>query len=352
MKEYGHGGDIYKYDNKEMIDFSSNVNPKGLPLSVKNAIIDNIDEYSKYPDPNCRELKIALEEYHNIPKSYVVCGNGAADIIFRVVLAKKPKKALIVVPTFSEYEIALNVVDCEIKYHVLLEKDNYMLTSTILEKLEEDIHMIFICNPNNPTGHVIEKNLMIKIAEEAKKKNILLVVDECFNDFLVEGEKYTLIPYLKENLQVVILKAFTKNYAMAGLRVGYCLSSNLEFNKIIENTLQPWSVSTVGMKAGVAALKEKEYLEESKKQNDESRKYLVSNLKDMGFKLFDSKANYIFFYSNIENLDEKTKEYSILIRDCSNYIGLEKGYYRIAVKNQEDNVTLIKVLREIIQRIR
>lgn len=348
MKEYGHGGDIYKYGNEEMIDFSSNVNPKGLPLLVKKAIIDNMEEYSKYPDPNCRELKRELGKYHNISNDYVVCGNGAADIIFRMVFAKKPKKALIVVPTFSEYEIALKSINCEIEYHILLQENGYVLTETILEKITEDIDMIFICNPNNPTGLVVEKELMIKIAEKSKEKGVLLVVDECFNDFLIDSMNYTLIPYLKENSQVIILKAFTKNYAMAGLRLGYSLSSNISFNKILENTFQPWSVSTVGMKAGVAALKEKDYLEESKKENDESCRYLTSNLKAMNFKVFDSKANYIFFYSEIKNLEEKTKEHLILIRDCSNYVGLEKGYYRIAVKSKEDNMKLIEALKEIV----
>ncbi len=344
-----HGGDIYSH-KEAVIDFSANINPFGLPSSVRQAIVDNIDSYVNYPDPLCRELKSAIAKHENVLKSNIVCGNGAADVIFRLVLAVKPDKAMIIVPTFAEYEQALKVCDCDIVYHFLLEQDGFILNESIFDNISNDVDMMFICNPNNPTGIPIKKEFILKIANKCKENNILLVVDECFNEFVDDEKSYSVVYNLQDNTNIIVLKAFTKMYAMAGIRLGYALCSNTILIDKISNTLQPWSVSTVASKCGIAALKEKDYVQKTKLLIERNRNYLINELEKIGFVVYGSKANYVFFKSCELNLVEKLEQHNILIRSCENYVGLEKGYYRIAVKNQEDNQYLIDCLKKVVEQ--
>ena len=349
MKKLIHGGDIYtKRNTKEkIIDFSANINPLGLPNSVKQAIIDNIDSYESYPDPLCRELRERLSQHIKINKDNIICGNGAADLIFKVTMALKPKKALLIAPTFAEYEEALNLVESEIQYYELNEQNNFIIDENILNCICPQLDIMFICNPNNPTGIAIKKEEVIKIAEVCKSNNVILVVDECFTDFLIEEYEYSICEYLNEYNNVIILKAFTKIYAMAGIRLGYMLCSNKSILSKVSNIGQPWSVSTVASKCGVAALDEVDYVNKTKLYIKNNREYLKKELEALGYKVFPSQVNYILFKSKDTSIKEKLEYYGILIRSCSNYKVLDNKYFRIAVKSRSDNEYLISCLKEI-----
>ena len=347
MRQIVHGGDIYSpKNNKEILDFSANINPLGMPSSVKDAISHNIEEYINYPDPQCRDLRLAIANNYNISEDMIVCGNGAADIIYKIVLGIVPKRALLLAPTFSEYEEALKLVDCKVNYYSLKEETGFAVEMDILDKID-NIDILFLCNPNNPTGAAIEYKKVLEIAKKCKEKGTILVVDECFSDFLIDEEGYSIVPYIKEYNNVIILKAFTKIYAMAGIRLGYMISSNKDINYNISNILQPWSVSTVASKCGIAAIKEKQFVIDSKKYIKENREYLMENLKALGYKVFDSKVNYILFKTMDKNIKEKLENKGILIRSCSNYINLDNNFYRIAVKSNEYNRKLIMELKEM-----
>ncbi len=348
LLELKHGGDIYSHEHKNMLDFSANINPLGLPETVKQAITDNIHTYSGYPDPLCRELTLAIAEKEKIQPQQTVCGNGAADIIFRTVLALKPKKALIIQPTFSEYAEALNLVDCEVSSYILEESQGFKLTGDIFNSDLTKPDIIFCCSPNNPTGIPVKKEILLKLAEVSKKNGVILAIDECFNDFLDEPEKYSLVDHINQYPNVIVFKAFTKFYAMAGIRLGYGISSDINLNAKIRATLQPWSVSTVASKCGIAALEDKDYAAVTKRIITENRDYLKKALNNLGLKVYDSQANYIFFRSEITDLDLRLKQENILIRPCKNFISLNENYYRIAVKSRKDNETLINALKKIL----
>ncbi len=342
-----HGGNIYKYDN-EMYDFSANLNPLGMPKVCRRAIVENVDRYESYPDPFNRELKKAVSEFWNLPESFFCFGNGAADIIFRMVLALKPKKALITAPTFSEYEEALRVVGCEVSNLILNEDEDFAIDKDrVISMITEDIDMIFICNPNNPTGEAVLREDMIEIAKAAESVGAILVCDQCFSEFMDEEEKFSIIPDLPKLKNTVILKAFTKIYAMAGLRLGFSMCANSEITEKIEETLQPWSVSTVASKAGCAALTEKGFVQKTKDYVKKERMYLSRELEKLGIKVYSSKANYIFFRSEKE-LSAPLLKYRILVRSCKNYPGLDKRYYRIAVRTKEENEYFIRSLTEVL----
>ncbi|QAT42909.1 threonine-phosphate decarboxylase CobD [Aminipila luticellarii] len=351
-----HGGDIYSVKEKGMediLDFSANINPKGLPEKVKKAIIDGLDSCVHYPDPLCRRLIAAISEFEGVDKECILCGNGAADIVFRLALALKPKKALVLAPTFAEYETALNTVDCHTKHYELSAEQDFALNEDYLNALDSSYDVVFLCNPNNPTGQLMTKELLEKILLKCTEHHIMMVLDECFIEFVEAYEKYTMKSHVESCENLFILKAFTKSYAMPGLRLGYGLSGNKELLKKITDMGQPWSVSVPAQLAGVQALKETEYLEESMREIREEKTYLVSELDKLGIKFYNPSANYIFL--KIENngrydpsdFKEKLLEKGIIIRDCSNYVGLEKGYYRIAVKSHRANERLINVLKSI-----
>ncbi len=355
MKQLSHGGDIYSKrdipENKKLIDLSANVNPLGMPPAVKRAIIDNIDAFSNYPDPLCRDLIDEISKHEKVPKEYIACGNGAADIIYRIAATIKPKIALLPAPTFSEYEQSLKIVNGSIRYHLLLENEGFILDERILYKLSPDIDIMFLCNPNNPTGVPIKKDRVLRIASHCKKNNTVLVVDECFIDFLENTNEYSIVQELIDLKNVIVLKAFTKIYAMAGIRLGYCICSDNEIIEGIYNQGQPWNVSVVAQKCGVAALKETDYVKETKKIIKQNREFLIKNLRLLGFEVFDSEANYILIKSENKSLQRELEKEGILIRSCANYIGLNESYFRIAVKSKEDNEFLLKTLKTVLKTV-
>lgn len=343
-----HGGNIYAYKN--IIDFSANINPLGILPEILEAVNDSLKQIMNYPDIRCNELRNVLALAEGIEKKYIICGNGAADLIFQVVLAKRPKKALLIAPGFAEYEQALKIVNATIIFYYLKEENGFEVQENFLSYLEEDLDMVFLCNPNNPTGKTIAVEFLEKIIDVATKRKILVVLDECFNDFLEESDVYSMKNRISSNNNMLILKAFTKMYAMAGLRLGYGLCSNEELLTKMCDLRQPWSVSIPAQAAGIAALKNKDFPKITRKYMKIERKYLLHNIKKLGIQHLESEANFIFFRW-LPDLKEKLVKEGILIRDCSNYRGLGLGYYRVAVKSRGENEQLIQALTKIKSRL-
>jgi len=350
MYTYTHGGDIYAFESKKILDFSANTNPLGLPDSVKKAMAEAIESSDIYPDPFCRELRAAISRMEGIPNENIFCSNGAADILWRLAAGLKPKTALLPVPSFSEYEEALNSVGCEIEYFYMREAEEFRLTEKFIERLSPDVQVTILCNPNNPTGHTIPKELLGEILAVCGKNGTIVVMDECFMDFLPDAENLTTKAGIERYKNLIVLKAFTKLYAMAGVRLGYSFCGNKNTLKRLYGGGQPWPVSTIAQRAGAAAAGDKKYVADSLDMIGRERKRLQKTLTDIGCKVYDSQANYLFFRASGEiagkniDLKEALIENDILIRSCENYRGLSKGYYRIAVKTPEENDILIECL--------
>mgnify|MGYP001623291705 FL=1 len=342
MKEQIHGGDIYRHP--QALDFSSNINPLGTPESVIDAAAESLKRIANYPDIAYTELKQALAAYEHQPESFIICGNGAAELIFSLVLALRPSRAVVPAPTFAEYRQALKAAGCEV---ITCPMEQLRLGENIFSFLTKDTDLLFLCNPNNPTGFLMEPDLLNRIVNHCRKQNIFLVVDECFLDFVEEGERFSLKPLIRENHSLFLLKAFTKRYAMAGIRLGYGICSNENLLQEMGSVTQPWNVSIPAQAAGVAALKEKDYVEKAKKIVREERAFLKEEMRRLGLTVYDSLANYIFFQGP-EDLYERCLKEGILIRDCGNYPGLDKGYFRTAVKMHPENLQLIAVLKKVL----
>lgn len=335
-----HGGNIGQL--RDILDFSANINPLGAPESVKRAIVESIDCAEKYPDPYCSELYDRLAERESISVKNIVCGNGADDLIFRIVHALKPKKAMVCAPTFTEYSRALAEVGCEILEHILAESRDFELGEDILPKLDSSLDMFFICTPNNPSGRLAAPEILANIAKKCSEKKIILVCDECFMDFVNNSESYSLRQFLNENC--IILKAFTKLYAMPGIRLGYAVCGSSHIAERIQESGQFWSVSSLAQAAGIAALDETDYVDETVRYISEERRFLAAEIAKIGVKVYSGTANFLLFKSRA-GLAEELLSQGILIRDCENFSGLTEGFYRVAVRTHEENIRLITALR-------
>ena len=339
MTKHVHGGDVYRH--KDCLDFSANLNPLGTPESVKQAIIGSLDHIAQYPQVGCDLLREKIAEYEGVKKEEIVCGNGAAELFFAAVQAVWPQKALVIAPSFSEYEEALRSVGAEVEYYYLCEEDNFQIRGDYVDKLSEEIDMIFLCNPNNPTGQTIDRDMLIKILDRCKKQNIVVILDECFLEFLDEPNRYEMSDLRGEYPNLLIIKAFTKIFSMPGLRLGYAISSNQDILEEMSWKLQQWNVSVPAQMAGVAALeKPKEDIRQTREYVSGQREYMRNIMKMMGYVVFASKANYLFFKGR-PGLEKEALEAGFLIRDCQNYEGLSEGFYRIAVRTKEENERLI-----------
>ena len=350
MKQLVHGGDWMGYRERfgrDALDFSANVSPLGLPEGVAQAIRDALPLADRYPDPLCRTLRAALSRAEGVPPEHIFCGNGAADLIFRLVWAQKPRRALVTAPTFAEYATALESVGCTVERFFLREQEDFAVTDAFCAAIRPGVDMVFLCQPNNPTGQLTALPLVEQIRHRCAACGTLLVVDECFLDFLPDHALHTAKGLLGEG-NLVILKAFTKLYGMAGVRLGYALSADTALLEQMQACGQPWGVSSLAQAAGLAALEETAYVEKVRALIAEQRPRLTAGLRALGLRVLDGRANYLLFQAP-ETLGEALRQRGAVLRSCANYPGLGPGWYRTAVRTGPENEQLLKLLAEVLE---
>lgn len=407
---YTHGGDIYG-DAVVELDFSVNTNRLGMPEAVRDAVIASAAAWEQYPDALCRKLRRAAAAFYEadgtpIPEDWLVFGNGASDILYAVVAAVHPKQAILLAPGFSEYEQALRMCGCEIRWLHLKEENGFSLESVkkelyamlregsrdasktvspeknvkmesvSIESAQEHTQkneiqegfpfkhenawekMLILGNPNNPTGRAISDDEMEELAEVCRETHTWLMVDECFQWFLDTRRESSFVGNLLNGVgnHVILLNALTKICSMAGLRLGYGIIPNAGLRERLEKFRQPWSVSAPAQAGGVAAFavladhSEGNLLEWTDKFLQAERPRLAEKLEELGFTVYPSQTNYLLFRSP----DEDSRDYKqacledgILIRACENFEGLDRHYYRVAVRNRGENERLINILKEV-----
>ncbi len=348
MDFFEHGGNS-KTENI-ICDFSANINPLGLPTSAVTILKNNWRDVQEYPEIRSQSLRSDIAKQWNINREKVICGNGASELIYSIVHTVVPHTGIILAPTFSEYERALLSVGSNIVLYNLRIENDYRIEEDILELLskQEKGSMLFLCNPNNPVGNLVDNKLLEEIIILCNKQEILLVIDECFLPFNKEYEKHSVKQYFLVYDNVFILNAFTKLYAMPGLRLGYGITSNEELIEKMYSRLPAWNVSILAQQVGLAVLEDNEYVEKSVNYIEVEREFLtikMNTFKNIISKVYEGSANYIFF-EGIEGLDNILADKGIIIRSCENYRNLDKSYYRIAVRTREENEILISALEE------
>ena len=342
MNSNVHGGDCYR--NKIDFDFSISINPLGMPKASRDAACEGVLLSDRYPDDRGEELSLALAEWEGIFKENVLLGNGAAELIYALCYGLKPKKALAPAPCFQEYGNALAAAGGKMIYYPLKEENEFRLDRGFLSAITGETEVVFLCNPGNPTGMLIDHELLMETAFKCERAGVWLCVDECFLPFLKGERELTMLGKLKQFPHLIVLRAFTKVYGMPGLRLGYACMDNRELLEQMRSSLQPWNTSIPAQMAGLAALKGGErYLKETRRLIGAERKYLTGKLLSEGLaeKVYPSEANFIFFKSR-KDLQEILLKEKILIRDCSNFENLTEGFFRIGIRTHEENQELIR----------
>ena len=382
-----HGGNIYKIfrekNIKEILDYSSNINPYGIPESLKKRITENLEILERYPDPDYVELREKLAYLNKVDVSNIILGNGATEIIFLFMKVINPKKILIVSPTFGEYERAVKATErvenssilgdshkkkydeksfgkqkIEIEYFELKESDDFKLNiHNLKNELEKKYDLLIICNPNNPTGKFLKLDETEEILKECNKYNTKLFIDEAFIDFLKDGMKESIINTKENKQNLFVTRAFTKFFAIPGLRLGYGVYFDKNLEKEISEKKEPWSVNNIAEMAGLTVLDDTKYIEETLKWIEEEKIYMYEKLNKIpGIKVYETEVNFITgkidekLFSeglNVKILRGKMIEKGILIRDASNFKFLDERFFRLAIKNRKNNDRVIETLKKI-----
>lgn len=339
-----HGGDIYRHPVK--IDFSVNVNPLGMPDEITHALQNAIGHCNRYPDYHCEQLINKLSQKTKLRKEQILLGNGASDLFLGIVHALCPKKAVVFAPSFYGYTYALQAVSCEIQYEYLQERDFFHIQKDVTDRITPDMDMLFLCVPNNPTGVVPDKEVILRILTKCRQLGMTVVYDECFLEFTNRYAELCGEQFLAEYPNLIVVNAFTKTYAIPGIRLGMAYASAEMIDRIAPH-LAEWRVSVLAMAAGMAALEAEEktdYLIRTRSLLEAERAYMIRQMKKLGIVSFASEADYLLLKSQLP-LYEKLLQEGILIRSCDNYVGLSADFYRIAVKTHEENQALIQQLR-------
>ncbi|MBC2854802.1 MULTISPECIES: threonine-phosphate decarboxylase CobD [Cetobacterium] len=347
-----HGGNIYKLkrDNGiEVLDYSSNINPLGVPNSFKKAVIENFETLEKYPDIDYVELRTAIGDYNNCHIDNVVVGNGATEVLFLYMKAVKAKKVLIIAPTFAEYERAARAAGRDVKFFPL-SKD-FSLNENMLLEFITDEDVVVMCNPNNPTGKFQNLEKIKKIADFLERKNKKLFIDEAFIEFVDDWKDKT--AFLLKHKNIFILRALTKFFALPGVRLGYGLTYDESILDEIKNIREPWSVNGVAEIAGKTMLLDTLYIHETENWIKKEKLWFYEELcKIDNIEVTPTETNFILvklLNDNAKSFRKKMIENGVLVRDASNFMFLDESYIRLAIKDRKKNEQVLEALRRVLK---
>jgi threonine-phosphate decarboxylase len=351
-----HGGEVFRvgrehgFHPRQILDFSSSINPLGPPPSAIHELKESLWKIPIYPDNNYHDFRSAVTEYLGLSSTEnVVEGNGSTELIylFASLFAGK-ERAIIPLPTFEEYERAI-LINGGIPVHISYEENFGIAIDRILNAIDNNSGVLFLCNPNNPTSLTIPKRKLLRLIERASEKDVKVLLDETFVEFVEEGE-VSLSSRVEEFPNLFIIRSLTKFFALPGLRIGYGLASRKTAERF-RSAKMPWSVNALAQDAAIAALHDLPYIQKSRKVVTRERDYLYSKLKQVkSLAPFKPEANFILSRilggMDASELQRELLGKRVLIRDCSSFKGLGKEYFRVSVKLTKQNAFLISALKE------
>ncbi|HXY55131.1 MAG TPA: threonine-phosphate decarboxylase CobD [Nitrospirota bacterium] len=349
-----HDGNIYEaakrfdIDKEDIIDFSSNVNPLGPSSAAKRATKRSLAFIDRYPDPEMNGLRKAIARYYGVKPSHIVCGNGSSGLIHLIPKVFRPRKTLIPIPTFPEYAAAVENAGGQVVTFPLKEREGFRVDPLEMAFALKGMDMAFFCNPNNPTGFLIEKAEMLEILQHALQQGVRLVVDEAFMDF---SNSDSVVKDAVQSSHIICLRSFTEFFGLPGLRIGYAVTDDTTAT-CLRDGQEPWAVSIPAEQAAIAALNDWGYIKKTRRLIEKERRHLLSALRILpGVEPFPCPANFILIkLTSIDSweLAEKLGQRGLLVRDCSTFPGLGNGYVRIAVRTRSENKRLVRAIRELL----
>ncbi len=348
MAMFEHGGNIYSLKGrrrKRVLDFSANINPLGLPEKTKALLVRSIKMVEHYPDPRADSLVEAIVQAWGVKKENVLAGNGSVELLFDVLRILRPKTINIPVPSFSEYERAADLVGSRMRFVRMDEKDDFCFDALKLKPAD----MLLFGNPNNPTANLIVEH-EVGIEKIPAK---MIVVDEAFMDFLPQEKSLSWIKKAAKDKRIIVLRTFTKFYSIAGLRLGFMIAHKDIISRVRKIQV-PWNCNMLAQLAAVDLLKQKKYVLKTYSIIERERKWLSLELEKIkSFKVFPSCVNFLLVKINDRRfnalrLQKGLLEKGILIRNCSNFRGLNNKFFRVAIRKRTENIKLISALRNIL----
>lgn len=342
LKKAVHGGDVWSFSDVK-IDFSSNVNPLGPSEKAMRAVKNSLWKCAYYPDSNAGELKKALSKYLGVSAENIIVGSGSTELIknFCEAFINKGDEILIPQPTYSDYEVYAKLY---------VGRITFVSEKKILSAVNSKTRVIFLCNPNNPTGRATEKDALQKIIEKAQNCGSLVFLDEAYIEFT---DQESFCSRIQDFENLFVLRSLTKFFTLPGLRFGYG-AANKEIIEYLEKLRLPWNVNTLAQVAAIESIKDKKYIRESKKFMKKERDFLYRELsKIQKLKVFPSEA--IFFLIDLRKAGIKAStakkkliEKGMLIRDCSSFRGLNEYFIRVCIRKREENLKLIRELNSVV----
>lgn len=357
QKEHFHGSDlekiekIYHIKKEDIISFAANVNPLGVSPLLKRTLADKIDVITSYPDREYTSLRQSIAGYCCCDADDILVGNGCTELISLFIQITAPKKTLLLGPTYSEYERDLRLEGSEIDYYMLKEEDNFELDVTDFKsRITNDIDLIIICNPNNPTGGCISRDKLSDLLSHCKTSNTCMMIDETYVEFTENIHEVSAIPLCKEFDNLMVLRGTSKFFAAPGLRLGYAVTGNRELLNDINSNKNPWMINSLAVVAGETMFMDEEYIKATRKLMTEERTRLTRLFEASGrYKVYPSNSNFLLLkildksVSSHDLFDMAIRE-NMMIRDCSTFPGFEDRFIRFCFMKKEDNDRLAECL--------
>ncbi len=358
-KSYSHGGNWreavkrYGISPNKILDFSANINPWTSSLGIEEIVKDNLKDIYHYPDPQYTQLIKQISQHLGVDRENILAGNGSTELIYLAARTILPKRALIFAPTFFEYERALKTSGGEPKFLFLKESQEFSVRIRRIIEETKDVQAVFICNPNNPTPTFLPKDELLEVVKITEERKIAFILDESYLDFKYPGE--TLVKEAQKADHLFVLRSFTKFFAIAGLRLGYGVGGRHLIERMA-GLKEPWTVNCLAQAAGIYLLRNEEEIRKIREAVNKESKFLFGELSQIaGLKPYRPEANFILVKIETglssSKLGEDLARRGILIRDCSNFTGLNDQFFRVAVRKREENFKLIvniqKALRDL-----
>lgn len=360
-KEHFHGSDLEKiekiYDvrKEEIVSFSANVNPLGLSEKLKQHLSEHLDVLTSYPDREYTQLRETIAEYCNTSRDYVCVGNGSTELISLFIGVVHPRRALILAPTYSEYEHELTLNGAKADYFVLKEEENFVLDcSRLIERLDcSEYEMLVLCNPDNPTSGAILNTDLDIICKKCREKNIFVLIDETYVEFAVNMKDITAVPLVEKYDNLAILRGVSKFFASPGLRLGYSITGNAAIRKSIADKQNAWSINSLAEAAGKLMFTDSDFIKKTQNLIYTQREFLLEELRKIsGLKVYPASGNFILIKILTNRVSahmifEACIKEKMMVRDCSSFVSLDESYFRVCVMNPEDNQRLIKCIQNV-----
>jgi threonine-phosphate decarboxylase len=354
-----HGGTIYAIAREfgiapdQLIDFSANINPLGFSPRIKKTLQQNERLILHYPDRSAHDLICELSRYHGIPAHSILAGNGSTELIFLLPRVLQPKRVLLVVPAFSEYETSIRKVSGKIFYFKALETDQFCINAErLLRELRKGYDALYICNPANPTGVLTPPDILKELVNYAHDKSTHVIIDETFIDF---NENRSIKHLVKKYENLYILRSMTKFFGLPGLRAGYVISSEKNIIRLREQQ-EPWTMNVLAQYASIESLKDTQFIKRTIVYVKEARQKLIVELNKIPcLKIFPSAANYLLLKLEksapltVPRLYERLLQKGFIVRKCDSFEGLDNTFFRIAVRKYNENRRLVKALAEALR---